>query len=137
MKAHPHLSFNGQCQEAFRYYEKHLGGKIVRLALYEGTPAEQHVPAEMRKQVIHAQIQIGDTTMMGADAPPGRYQTTHGIAVTLAVDTPADAERMFHALADGGEVHMAMEKTFFAEKFGMLRDRFGIPWMVICEKTMG
>ena len=136
MQIHPHISYNGQCEEAFKYYEKHLGGKINRLALYEGTPAEQHMPPEMRKQVIHAQIQIGDTTMMGADAPPDRYQVTHGIAVTLAVNTPADAERMFHALADGGEIHMALDKTFFAEKFGMLRDRFGVPWMVICEKAM-
>ncbi|MDE2162240.1 MAG: VOC family protein [Alphaproteobacteria bacterium] len=135
MQTHSHLSFNGQCEEAFRYYEKHLGGKITRLALYEGTPAEQHVPPELRKKVIHAEIKIGDTTMMAADAPPGRYQTSHGIAVTLAVDTPADAERMFNALADGGTVQMPMEMTFFAVKFGMLRDRFGIPWMVICEKA--
>ena len=135
MQTHPHLSFNGQCEEAFRYYEKHLGGKITALALYEGTPAENFMPAELRKKVIHAQIRIGDGTLMGADSPPDRFQATHGIAVTLAADTPADAERIFHALADGGSVQMAMDKTFFAAKFGMLRDRFGIPWMVICEKA--
>ena len=134
MKLVPHLAFDGRCEEAFQYYEKHLGGKITRLALYEGTPAEQMMPAGLRKKVIHAQIQIGGSTLMGADSPPGRYETTHGIAVTLEADTPADAQRMFDALADGGSVQMAMDKTFFAEKFGALRDRFGIPWMVICEK---
>jgi len=134
MKANPHLSFSGQCEEAFKYYEKHLGGKITRLATYEGTPAEQHMPPELRKKVIHAQIKIGESTMMGADAPPDRFQPTHGIAVTLEADSQGDAERMFNALADGGSVQMPMDKTFFAAKFGMLRDRFGIPWMVICEK---
>jgi len=134
MKANPHLSFSGQCEEAFKYYEKHLGGKITRLATYEGTPAEQHMPPELRKKVIHAQIKIGESTMMGADAPPDRFQPTHGITVTLEADSQGDAERMFNALADGGSVQMPMDKTFFAAKFGMLRDRFGIPWMVICEK---
>lgn len=134
MKLVPHLAFDGKCEEAFRYYEKHLGGKITGLTLYEGTPMEKQMP-DMRKKVIHAQIQIGDSALMGADSPPSRYEATHGIAVTLEADTPADAQRMFNALADGGSVQMPMDKTFFAEKFGMLRDRFGIPWMVICEKA--
>ncbi len=136
MKLVPHLGFDGRCEEAFKYYEKHLGGKITRLATYEGTPAEQMMPAEMRRKVIHAQIAIGDSTLMGADSPPGRYEVTHGIAVTLEADTPEEAQRMFDALANGGSIQMSMEKTFFAVKFGTLRDRFGIPWMVICEKAV-
>lgn len=134
MKATPHLAFDGRCEEAFRYYEKHLGGKITRSATYGDTPMAQEMPAGWAKKFVHAEIKIGDSAIMGADSPPGRYVETHGMAITIAADTPADAQRMFDALADGGSVQMPMEKTFFAAKFGMLRDRFGIPWMVICEK---
>ena len=134
MHVHPHVLFDGRCEEAFKYYEQHLGGKITRLGTYEGTPLEKQMP-EMRSKVIHAQVQIGGTALTGADAPAGRYQAAQGLSVTLYADTPADAERMFHALADGGNVQMAMDKTFFAAKFGVLRDRFGVPRMVICEKA--
>ena len=133
MKASAHLSFSGQCEEAFHYYEKHLGGKITRLARYEGSPAENMMPAGMGQKVIHAQLTIGDSSIMGADSPPDHYKEAHGIALTLAADTPDEAVRMFGALADGGSIQMPMDKTFFAKKFGMLRDRFGIPWMIICE----
>jgi PhnB protein len=133
MKVNAHLGYSGQCEEAFHYYEKHLGGEITRLMRYEGSPAESMMPADMVKKVIHAQIQIGETKLMGADASPQHFKEAHGIAITLEADTPEDAVRMFGALADGGSVQMPMEKTFFAKKFGALRDRFGIPWMVICE----
>ena len=133
MRANAHLAFSGQCEEAFHYYERHLGGKITRLLHYEGTPAQNMMPADMANKVVHAQIKIGDSIIMGADSPPNRYTQAHGIALTLQADTPDDAVRMFGALADGGSIQMPMEKTFFAKKFGMLRDRFGIPWMIICE----
>jgi PhnB protein len=135
MQANAHVSFSGQCEEAFKYYEKHLGGKIERMMTHEGTPMEGQTPPDWRKKIIHARIRLGDTVLMGVDAPPARYQKPQGFSVTLEVETPAEAERMFGALSDNGTVQMAMQQTFFAAKFGMTFDRFGTPWIVICEKA--
>ena len=135
MQLNPYLLFNGQCEAAFRYYEKVLGGKIVAMMPHEGTPAAAQVPPEWLKKIIHARLVVGDKVLMGSDAPPDRYQETKGFSVSIGVDTPAEAERIFHALSESGKVHMPMDKTFFAERFGMLADQFGIPWMIICEKV--
>jgi PhnB protein len=135
MQASAHVSFSGQCEEAFQYYEKHLGGKIERMMTHEGTPMADQTPPEWHKKIIHARIRLGDTVLMGADAPPARYQKPQGFSVTLEVETPAEAERIFGALSDNGTVQMAIQQTFFAVKFGMAFDRFGIPWIVICEKV--
>ena len=99
---------------------------------HEGTPAESHVPAEWRSKIMHARMTIGDWVLMASDAPPGRSQPPQGFSVHISVDEPAEAERIFKALADGGQVRMAMEQTFWAERFGMLVDRFGISWMINC-----
>ncbi len=133
MFVNPHLNFNGNCEEAFRYYETALGGKIEAMLPHEETEAAQHVPAEWRKKIIHARLKLGDTVLMGADAPPGRYSEPKGFSVSLQVKTPAEAERAFHALAEKGTVQMPITKTFFSERFGMVVDRFGIPWMVNCD----
>jgi PhnB protein len=133
MFVNPYLNFNGNCEEAFRYYEKARGGKIEAMLPHEGTEAAQHVPAEWRKKIIHARLKLGDTLLMGADAPPGRYSEPKGMSVSLQVKTPAEADRAFHALAEKGTVQMPIAKTFFSERFGMVVDRFGIPWMVNCE----
>jgi PhnB protein len=133
MFVNPHLNFNGNCEEAFRYYETALGGKIEAMLPHEGTEAAQHVPAEWRKKIIHARLKLGDTILMGADAPPGRYNEPKGFSVSLQVKTPAEAEHAFHALAETGTVQMPITKTFFSERFGMVVDRFGIPWMVNCD----
>ena len=135
MQLNPYLFFNGQCEAAFKFYEKVLGGKIVVMMPHEGTPAAAQVPPEWLKKIIHARLAVGDKVLMGSDAPPDRYQETKGFSVSIGVDTPAEAERIFHALSENGKVHMPMDKTFFAERFGMLADRFGIPWMIICEKV--
>jgi PhnB protein len=132
----PHLNFNGNCEEAFRHYEKALGGKIEAMLAHEGTEAEQHVPAEWRKKIIHARMKVGDTLLMGADAPPGRYSEPKGFAVSLLVKTPQEADRAFHALSEKGTVQMPIAKTFFSERFGMVVDRFGIPWMVNCDPAL-
>jgi PhnB protein len=134
MQMNPYLTFDGNCEEAFKAYERVLGGKIIAMMPHEGTPAEAHVPAEWRKKILHARLAFGDNVLMASDAPPGRFQKMQGFSVTLVVKDPAEAERVFNALAEGGTVTMALEETFWAVKFGMLIDRFGTPWMINCEK---
>jgi PhnB protein len=135
MQLNPYLLFNGNCQEAFEFYEKALGGKIVAMMPHEGTPAAGQVPTEWRKKIIHARLVIGDEILMGSDAPPDRYEAMKGFSVSLGINKPADAERIFHALSENGTVRMPIQETFWAERFGMLVDQFGTPWMINCEKA--
>lgn len=136
MKSNPYLTFNGNCEEAFKTYAEVLGGEIVAMITHVDTPAEAHVPAEWRDKILHARLVFGDNLLMASDAPPGRQETMQGFSVTLNVKEPAEAERVFNALAEGGTVRMKLEETFWAHKFGMLTDRFGTPWMINCEKPM-
>jgi PhnB protein len=136
MKLNPYLTFDGTCEEAFKTYEKILGGKIVAMMRHEGTPAEGHVPPDWRNKIIHARLVTDGTILMGSDAPPDRYQPMQGFSVTLNIKDPAEAERIFNAFAAGGTVRMPLGETFWAVKFGMLADRFGTPWMINCEKAM-
>jgi PhnB protein len=134
MQMNPYLTFNRQCEAAFKFYEKCLGAKIVMMMMHEGTPAAEHVPAEWRNKILHARLQIGDQVVMGSDAPPDRYEQPKGFSVSVSVDDPAEADRIFGALAEQGTVRMAIQKTFWAIRFGTLVDRFGIPWMINCEE---
>jgi PhnB protein len=134
MQLNPYLFFNGQCEAAFKFYAELLGGRIVAMMTHAGTPAENQVPPEWRGKIIHARMVIGDQMLMGSDAPPGHFQQPQGFSVSLIVDRPEDAERIFPALAENGTVRMPLQKTFWAIRFGMLVDRFGIPWMVNCEE---
>ncbi|MGD0533406.1 MAG: VOC family protein [Methyloceanibacter sp.] len=136
MRLNPYLTFEGKCEEAFKVYEKTLGGKIEAMILHEGTPAADRVPAEWRKKILHARLVLDGTVLMGSDAPPDRYEPMKGFSVTLVLKDPAEAERIFSALAENGTVRMPLEETFFAFRFGMLVDRFGTPWMINCEKPM-
>ena len=135
MKLNSYLTFNGQCEAAFKFYEQCLGGKIVAMVTHVGTPAEEQVPAEWRNKILHARLIVGDEVLMGSDAPPDRYEEAKGFSVTVGVDDPTDAERIFDALAKNGTVKMPIQKTFWAARFGMLVDQFGIPWMVNCEQA--
>jgi len=135
MQINAYLSFNGNCEEAFKFYEKLLGGKIEALFPHEGTPAAAHVPQEWLKKVMHARLTIGNAILMGSDVPPGQYKQPHGYSINIAVNNVAEAERIFNALAESGTVHMPLGETFWAERFGMLTDRFGIPWMLNCERA--
>jgi PhnB protein len=137
MKTNPYLSFNGNCADAFRFYEKVLGGKISALMTWADTPMAKEVPAETRSQIVHARMQVDDTVLMGGDAPPGRYEAPKGITVTITVEQPAEADRIFAALSEGGTVTMPIQETFWAQRFGMFTDRYGTPWMINCEKPMG
>jgi PhnB protein len=100
---------------------------------HAGSPAEGHVPAEWRDKIMHARLSIGDHVLMGSDAPPGHQEPPKGFSVSLQAKEPADAERIFNELATNGEVRMPMAQTFWARRFGMLVDQFGIPWMINCE----
>ncbi|MBI3675164.1 MAG: VOC family protein [Proteobacteria bacterium] len=134
MQSNTYLNFNGNCEEAFKFYEKSFGAKVEGMMTHEGSPAEANTPPEWRKKILHARLKIGDAIVMASDAPPGYYHKPQGFSVSLGVDTPADAERVFKELSERGEVRMPMAQSFFAARFGMVTDRFGIPWIVICEK---
>lgn len=135
MQLTPYLTFNGNCEEAFRYYEKHLRGKIEAMIPHEGTPAEEHVPANWKKKIMHARLVVGDAALMGSDAPPQHYSKPQGVSVSINVDDLKEGERMFHALADGGTTTMPFAETFWAKGFGMCTDRFGTLWMVNAGQT--
>jgi PhnB protein len=135
MQLNPYLSFNGQCEAAFKFYEKVLGGKIEAMMPYEGSPMAQQVPPERLSKIMHARLRIGDEMLMGSDSPPDHHESMKGFSVTLGIDDPREAERVFHALSENGTVQMPIQKTFWAERFGMLVDQFGTPWMINCEQA--
>ena len=135
MKLSTHLNFNGNCRAAFEYYEKHLGGKITFIMTYGESPMADHVAPESHGRIVHATLELpGNQRVSGADMPAGRpFDKPQGFEVLLTLEDPADAERIFAALADEGETQMPLQKTFWSERFGMLTDRFGTPWMVNCR----
>jgi PhnB protein len=135
MRLNPYLTFNGQCEAAFKFYALVLGGKIEGMISHAGTPAEEHVPPEWREKIMHARLTVGDSVLMGSDAPPDRQHPPTGFSIALSIKDPAEAERVFHALSENATVRMPMGPTFWSVKFGMLVDQFGIPWMVNCEQT--
>jgi PhnB protein len=135
MQMIPYLTFNGQCEAAFKFYEKCLGGKIEAMLPHTGTPAETHVPVEWRNKIMHARLNVNGAVLMGSDAPPDHFKTPQGFSVSLQIKDAKDAERVFNALAEGGKVSMPLQQTFWAVRFGMLVDRFGIPWMINCEQA--
>jgi PhnB protein len=132
MQLNPYLTFNGQCEAAFKFYERCLGGKIDALIPHAGTPAEQHVPPEWRSKIMHAHLTANGAVLMGSDAP--QYEQPKGISVSLQVKKPEDAKRIFAALSESGTVRMPIQQTFWSPRFGMLVDQFGVPWMINCEQ---
>lgn len=135
MRMSPHLAFLGNCEEAFRFYHQAFGGELVALIRYGDTPAGENEPA-LRDKIVHARLEVGEATLMGSDCGPDRYAAPGGTVTMIRVDTPEEAERVFAALSEGGAASMPMMETFFARRFGAVSDRFGIPWMVICENPM-
>lgn len=133
MQLNPYLVFNGQCEAAFKFYAKCLGGKIEAMMTHVGTPAEGHVPPEWRDKILHARMVVGEAVVMASDAPPDRYKKPQGFSVSIQINNPAEAERIFRALSENGTVQMPFGQTFWASGFGMCVDQFGIPWMVNCE----
>ncbi|MFI4927053.1 MAG: VOC family protein [Burkholderiales bacterium] len=124
-----YLFFQGQCAEAMRFYERTLGGKLEALMTYGQAP-QQQCPDGAKDLVMHARLVIDGRALMASDQQPGERQSMGGFALSLQYPTAQEARRVFDALAQGGKVNMPMEKTFWAESFGVLVDRFGTPWMV-------
>ena len=130
----PYLVFDGQCEAAFKLYEQCLGGKIETMITHGDSPMADQVPAEWQNKILHARLVVGDQVLMGSDCPPEHYEKPQGFSVSLSIDTPTEAERIFHSLAENGAVRMPLQETFWAVRFGMLVDQFGIPWMINCER---
>ena len=135
MQLNPYLLFNGQCEAAFKFYAQCLGGKIEAMMPHAGTPAEQHSPPEWKDKILHACLSVDGQLLMGSDTPPQHFEQPKGFSVSLQIKDPAAAERIFNALVEQGTVKMPFQQTFWAHRFGMLVDRFGIPWMINCEKA--
>ena len=128
-----YLSFKGDCEAAFKFYEQCLGAKPGGIFRYAGSPMADQAPADWGDKVMHGSVTVGDQVLMGADVVAAQYEAPKGITLSLQMNSTADAERVFHELAQGGRVVMPLEKTFWAERFGVLVDRFGIPWQINCE----
>jgi PhnB protein len=133
MTVNPYLTFNGQCEEAFKFYERVLKGKIEGMHTHGNSPMASQVPPDWQDKIMHVTLTVGGTTLMGSDAPPQYYQKPQGFSVSINIADPAEADRVFNELSQNAQVKMPIQKTFWAQRFGMLIDRFDIPWMVNCE----
>ena len=133
MELSPYLHFNGNCAAAFKSYERVLGGRIVMMQTHGETPAKDFVAPDWQDKVMHGSVTLGNQVLMGGDVAPDRYEQPKGFSLSLQINNTADAERIFHELAENGKVVMPLEKTFWAARFGVLVDRFGIPWLINCD----
>jgi PhnB protein len=132
MQLSVYVNYPGTCEEAFRFYEQHLGGGITSMERHGAQAIERDMPAGWDTKILHARMRLGDTVVMGADIPGA--EPMRSAYLTLTVATAAEAERIYALLSDGGQIFMKMEETFFAKRFAMLRDRFGTSWMLLCER---
>jgi PhnB protein len=138
MQLAPYLMFNGQCEEAFKFYEQCLNGKITAMMTYAESPEPSMIdqmPPEWRHKIMHVGLTIGNQELMGSDNPPGYDEEPKGFSVSIHLTDAAEAERIFHTLAENGVVRMPLQQTFWAYRFGVLVDRFGVPWMINCDQA--
>lgn len=136
MRLNTFLNFGGNCEEAFRFYEQHLGGEITMMMRRAEQPDQPVTWPGWEESIQYAIMRIGETELMGSDVPPERFQPMRSVYLSLTVDGAAEAERIWALLSDGGQVLMPMEETFFAVRFGQIRDRFGTSWMILALKPM-
>jgi PhnB protein len=134
MKLLTYLKYGGNCRQAFRFYEEHLGGKITMIMTHGEQPNANDVPADWKNAIMHARMNIGETELLGSDVPPERFQPMRSVYLSLSLDSAQEAERVYALLSEGGQVFMPMAETFFAHRFAMLRDRFGTSWMLLHER---
>ena len=135
MKLNTYLHFNnGKCEEALNFYVKALGAKPLMMLRYSEAPEPNESVKEMAQKIMHGRSVLGDSVIMASDAPPGSLPTLSGFSINISVDKPEEAKRLFTALSDQAEICMPFAETFWARGFGMLKDQFGVPWMVNCEK---
>jgi PhnB protein len=136
MKLNTYLNYGGNCEKAFRFYEQHLGGKILMMMTHGQQPDPSSVKPEWKNAILHASISIGETELMATDVPPEQFQPMRSAYLSLSVDSIDEAERIYALLSDGGEIFMPMQETFFAFRFAMLRDKFGTSWMILHQRPM-
>lgn len=136
MQVNPYLSYDGNCDAALKFYQKVLGARIEETFPYGDGHEGMQTPPGWKDKIMHARISVDGEVIMASDSPPGHFQKPQGFHVSLQVEDPADAERRFKALSEGGSVTMPFGKTFFSNGFGMCVDQFGIPWMVNCPQDM-
>jgi PhnB protein len=134
MKLHTYLNYGGNCAQAFRFCEKHLGGKISMMMTHGEQPNAKDVPPYQKDAILYARMSIGETDLLGSDVPSERFQPMRSVYLSLSVNTTREAEHIFALLSNGGETFMPMQETFFAHRFAMLRDKFGTSWMIINER---
>jgi PhnB protein len=130
----PYLSFKGECEAAFKFYEQCLGARLGQVFRYGGSPMAGEVPADWSERIMHGSVTIGDLMLNGGDVAPDRYEEPRGFSLSIQISNTDDAERIFRDLATGGKVVVPLAQTFWAARFGMVVDRFGIPWLINCEE---
>lgn len=133
MQVNPYLSFKGECEAAFKLYEQCLGAQIGTIFRYGGSPMADQVPPDWQDKVMHGTLTFGDQVLMGGDVAPLQYEEPKGFSLSVHLDNATEADRIFLELSRDGRVVMPLEKTFWADRFGMVVDRFGIPWLINCE----
>jgi PhnB protein len=136
MRLYTYLNYGGNCEQAFRFYEQHLGGKITMMMTHGQQPNPNAVSPDWKNAILHARMNIGETELMGADVPPEHFQPMRSAYLSLIVGSIDEAERINALLSDGGEIFMPIQETFFAFRFAMLRDKFGTSWMILHERPM-
>ena len=129
------LLFDGRCEEAFRFYEQCLNGKLEFVLRWGESPTAQDAPAEWRNKILHAKLIVGDAELLGGDALPGTYESPRGFSLLISPGDASEAERLFHALADNGTIQMPLQETFWSPRFGSVTDQFGISWTINYEKS--
>jgi PhnB protein len=137
MQMNAYLSFKGQCEEAFRCYERAFGGQLGTIFRYAGSPMADQVPADWQDKVMHTTLTLDGLVLMGGDVAPDQFEAPKGFSMSLTMTSEADAERVFNELAKDGRVIMALQKTFWADRFAHVVDRFGIPWLINCASEAG
>ena len=138
MKLNTYINFAGDCAEGLAYYEKNLGAKVIYKMTFADMPDAQNMPPGTNPNgILHARFELGGNLVMASDGPPGQVEPVRSAYLCLSVDTDEEAERIYKVLSDGGKTFMPIQETFFAHRFAMLRDKFGISWMVIHERPMG
>jgi PhnB protein len=130
IQVNAYLSFKGDCEAAFTSYAKHLGGRVGELYRYGGTPLEKDVPDGWQEKIMHGSIAFGDQVLMGGDVAPARYEEPKGVTLSVHIRGATEAERVFAAMADGGKIVTPLAPTFWTARFGMVIDRFGVPWLI-------
>jgi PhnB protein len=132
MRLDLYLNYPGNCEEAFRFYEQHLGGRIISMMTHGQQPDRSNLPAGWDTKVLHARMEIANSVLMGADIPAA--EPMRSAYLTLITDSAEDAERLYELLSERGQIFMKMQETFFASRFALLRDRFGTSWMLLHER---